>query len=853
MKSMVVLNPAADPVAATQYLGSIEAVNANSVRGWAFNVSNPYEPVQIQLRASGVVVGSGIADLARDDLQKAGYANGAHGFVVAVDIPFFSGQQVELELYETLSGASIAAIPFTLHCRDPRALTGDELDYHSVHGRVPLKRSKRKRQLDAVVSPMLKPIKRLRRHYKKKAGPAMPAGTIAKLARMDSMLINSLDTIGKWPMMTLKEYDINEVVRPGVSIIIPAHNQFQMTYQCLASLVLSDDNANIEFIVVDDASTDATRGIESRVRNLRVIRNENNLGFLHSCNKAASEARGDYIVFLNNDTEVENGWIDNMLGVFDRFKRVGAVGAKLVYPDGTLQDAGGIVWESGQPWNVGHGKHRDDPEYNYVREVDYLTGAAVMISRKAWETVGGFSKQYAPAYYEDTDIAFKLREAGFRTLYCPQATVIHYEGRSNGTDTSSGVKQHQVINAELFKRTWQHCFPRQGAEGKNLRRQKDRNRGLRVLMIDNAFPRLGQDAGGYAAMQELKLLLALNCKVTFLPHNLLHLGIHVDVLQRLGVECVHSPFHRSIEKFMEQRAAEFDVVYVTRYVVAEKVIPLVRQHSAARVIFNNADLHFLREMRTALADGQVDLSPVEITRKRELGVMQSSDVVLSYSDIELEIIASHLLANKKLFRCPWVLQAQSLGAPLAQRSGISFLGGYAHPPNRAAVDWFIDNVMPILRVRRPELQLHIWGSHVPEDSGWEKQPGVVLEGYAQSLDEVFNTTYAFVAPLQAGAGIKGKVLDSLAYGVPTILSPVAAEATGLIDGSSTLIAHTPEQWVEHIDNLHDSHVLWERLRSNSIALRDQRYSAAAGVKAMQEVFEFLNMDTAVDYQQVANQ
>lgn len=835
-----------------RYSGSIESVVTNTVHGWAFNADCPDQAVSVQLRVDNVIIGEGVANLARDDLKKAGFGNGCHGFSIVVDVPFFSGQQVELELYEAVSNESIAAIPFTLHCRDPNALTDNELDAHSVHGRAPQKRSRRKRQVDSLVLPILKPIRRMRRHYASYSEPKMLPGALAKLAKMDGMSVNSIENIGNWPMMVLPTFDKEDVIRPRVSVVIPAFNQFQMTYQCLTSLILSGDKANIEFLVVDDASIDATSAIESRVKNLRVVRNAENLGFLHSCNKAAAIARGEYVVFLNNDTEVEKGWIDQMLGVFARFSDVGAVGAKLIYPDGKLQDAGGIVWQSGQPWNVGHGRHRDDPEFNYVREVDYVTGAALMVSRKAWNAVEGFSVQYAPAYYEDTDLSFKLRDSGFRTLYCPQSVVVHYEGRSNGTDVNTGVKHHQVINAEKFKSTWKNKFLELGEEGKDLRRQKDRNRGLRVLMIDNAFPRVGQDAGSYAAVQELKLLLALNCKVTFLPHNLLHLGVHVEYLQRLGVECVHAPFHRSIEKFMEHRAAEFDVVYVTRYVVAEKFIPLVRRFSSAQIIFNNADLHFLREMRTALAEGHSDLSSVERTRQRELDVMHAVDVVLSYSDIELEIIASHLITNNKLFRCPWVLKAESLGAPFSQRTGISFLGGYAHPPNRAAVDWFIHNVMPDLRLRRPELKLHIWGSHLPDDLDWDSEQSVVLEGYAQSLDDVFTSTLAFIAPLQSGAGIKGKVLDSLAYGVPTILSPVAAEATGLIDGSSTLIAHSPQQWVEHIESLLDSQELWERLRHNSSVLRDERYSVATAITAFQKVFDYLDMDTTVPHQQVTN-
>lgn len=829
--------------------GQIERVTGNEAVGWVFNSSRPEESVSVGIRVGHSVVGTGVADIVRTDLRRAGFGRGRHGFRIPLDIQFVSGQSVVLDLFDNDSNESVAAVPFTLHYRDPKALGSDELDDRSAHGLVPVRKSKNRRRLDAAVSPVLKPIRRIKKRFAASAEGQIPPGTKAKLARVDDLSLVTPANVDNWPELTLPEYDTLKPEK-SVSVIIPVYNQFQLTYQCLTSLILSGDAANIEIIVVDDASSDATQLIESKVNNLKVIRNENNLGFLHSCNKAAAAALGKYIIFLNNDTEVESGWIDNMLDVFERFSDTGAVGAKLIYPDGTLQDAGGIVWESGTPWNVGHGKDRDDPEYNYVREVDYLTGAALMVLREAWDVVGGFSESYAPAYYEDTDIAFKLRKAGYRTRYCPQATVVHYEGRSNGTDTGSGVKQHQLVNAETFKTTWCEQFVGQGTEGVDLRRQKDRNRGLRVLVVDNSFPRLGQDAGSYAAIQEIKLLLALGCKVTFLPNNLLHLGKHVDFLQSMGVECVHAPFHRSVPKFLERRAAEFDSVYVTRYVVAESIIPLVRQFSDAKIIFNNADLHFLREARTAWASGQADLSSVDTTRRRELNVMKLVDIVLSYSDVELEIISSHLLDRSKLFRCPWVLNTESEGGSYTQREGLAFLGGYAHPPNKAAMDWFIKNVMPDLHRKRPTLKLHVWGSHLPADCDWKNQAGVVLEGYAETLDNVFTGALAFIAPLQAGAGIKGKVLDSLAYGVPTVLSPVAAEATGLVDGESTLIAQSPEQWIEHIERLLDNQELWQRIRDNSLRLKDSRYSQSAGIVAMQNVFDYLGLDTTVSGQQV---
>ena len=330
---------------------------------------------------------------------------------------------------------------------------------------------------------------------------------------------------------------------PEVSIVVPVHNKFELTYHCIASNILAANLTSWELIVVDDCSTDTTLKLDSIVDNVVVVTNHANQGFLRSCNRGAEAARGKYIVFLNNDTEVTSFWLDEMLDVFSRFQDVGAVGSKLIYADGVLQDAGGIVWNNGLPWNVGHGQNADDPAFNYTREVDYLTGASLMVSRKSWNEVGGFAAEYAPAYYEDTDLAFRLREAGYRTFYCSRSTVVHFEGQSNGRDTSEGIKQFQAINAGRFTSRWLDSVSDNGDEGVDLHLHKDRNREFRVLMLDHAFPCVGQDAGSYAAVQEMQLMIDLGAKITFVPHNFTHLGKYTDELERMGVECIYAPFY----------------------------------------------------------------------------------------------------------------------------------------------------------------------------------------------------------------------------------------------------------------------------------------------------------------------
>jgi len=627
---------------------------------------------------------------------------------------------------------------------------------------------------------------------------------------------------------------------PQVSIIVPVHDGMALTRHCLASIILAAGALRFEVILVDDRSADGTARFAATVENLIVVRNARNLGFLHSCRAGAERARGQHLVFLNNDTEVCSGWLEALHGVFARFPEAGAVGAKLVYPDGRLQDAGGIVWDNGVPWNVGHGQNAQAPEYNYVRDVDYLTGAALMVSAEAWNTVGGFDPRYAPAYYEDTDLAFALRAAGYRTLYCPHATVVHFEGGSHGTDVEHGVKRHQVLNAARFVDRWRQAFPGLGQEGEALHLNKDRRRALRVLVIDHAIPCPGQDAGSHAAVREMQLMIALGCKITLVPHNFRHVGSHVDALQGLGVECIFSPFYTSVEVFLERRGAEFDAVYITRFDVAERVLPHVRRHVDGPVLFNNADLHFLREMRAAIARGEQDFggeAGPAATRDREIAVMQQVDAVLSYSPVEREIIASHLMRNDHVFACPWVLDVQACPTAVQGRGDLAFLGGFAHPPNEDAVRWFADEVMPLIVARRPGTRLRLFGSRLPANLADELGPDIVVEGFAPSLHDVFDTCRVFVAPLRSGAGIKGKVLDAMAHGVPSVLSAVAIEATGLSHGIDALVADTPERWAEHCLTLLEDDEYWLRIARAAHARATSDFGFDSGLVKMRRVFE----------------
>lgn len=626
---------------------------------------------------------------------------------------------------------------------------------------------------------------------------------------------------------------------PDVSIVIPVHNKFEVTYNCLASLMVSPNEASFEIILVDDGSKDETLNIADLIGGITVLRNETALGFVRTCNKGGVVARGRYIVMLNNDTEVGPRWLDELLHVFRTQDRVGMVGAKLLYPNGTLQEAGGIVWNNGDPWNYGRGANPYDPRYNYLRDVDYLSGACVMLSKPLWDDLRGFDELFAPAYFEDTDLAFRVRAKGLRTIYMPFCEIIHFEGISSGTSTSSGMKRYQEINRPKFKKRHAPACYYNGVVGEDVELNKDRNVRYRALVIDATTPTPDKDAGSYAAIQEMRLLQSFYCKLTFVPENMAYLGQYTEDLQRMGVECVYAPFVTSPVELLRQRGREFTIVYITRYTVAEKYIDAIREFAPqARIVFNNADLHFLREMRMAIANHNPELMEQALkTRDTELAVMREVDLTLSYNEVEHAVILSHNLNSSRVAKCPWVIDLPERVPEFKMRRDIAFLGGYGHHPNIEAVEGFVREVMPLLRERLPGARFLVYGSNPPKSFDALECEDVVIAGWVGDVAEVYDTCRVFVAPLKTGAGLKGKVVGALAHGVPSVLSPIAAEGVGLRDGFEARIATKPAEWAEAIAELYEDETRWLACSGAARRFAATEYSYEHGRILMAEALE----------------
>ncbi len=605
--------------------------------------------------------------------------------------------------------------------------------------------------------------------------------------------------------------------QPDVSIIIPIYNQLDFTLSCLESLVRHAGETSFEVIIIDDRSEGYVAETLSSVSGLRLHSNEKNQGFVLNCNRGADMARGEYVLFLNNDTEVTEGWLEALLQVFRQRPKAGAVGAKLIYPNGRLQEAGGIIAEDGSGWNYGRNDDPDRPEYNYLRQVDYCSGACLLAPRELFLGVGGFDILYQPAYYEDTDLAFKLRAAGREVYYQPAAKIIHYEGVSSGTDVSTGVKRHQAVNREKFAAKWAAVLPHYNADPGLIHVARDRHAPSRILVLDACALTPDADSGSLRMFNLLLMLARHGTKVTFAAANLQSYEPFSTQLRQEGVEHLGAPHLYDLRQYLKVNAYIFDVIILSRKGVAEEYIKLVREAAPeACIVFDTVDLMYLRLARQAeLEQSEALRLAAEQSRLTELELCAEADLVFVVSHVEMELLAKEIDPAKiSLVSNIHSLYSGSVG--FRNRHGLMFVGGFQHPPNVDAMLYFLNEILPLIRPRLPQMEVHVVGSNLPDVLRQRADDHVRMHGFVADLNPLYSQIRLTIAPLRYGAGVKGKVNQSMAHGVPVVASSPASEGMYLSHGRDVLVADDPAAFAAAVVRLHEDENLWQALAAGAL-------------------------------------
>ncbi|MCA1619478.1 MAG: glycosyltransferase [Acidobacteria bacterium] len=610
--------------------------------------------------------------------------------------------------------------------------------------------------------------------------------------------------------------------RVTASVVIPVFNKAEFTFQCLRSLVRELDFTDAEVIVIDNASTDETPELLAHFRGLvRVIRNEENRGFVDACNQGAAVARGRYLVFLNNDTVVLPGWLEALVETAERDGRVGAVGSLFLYPDGRVQEAGAVVWSNGEAFHYGWGKSSEDRRLTFAREVDYCSGASLLVRRELFDGLGGFDRRYAPAYYEDTDLCMGVRSLGRRVVYQPASRLYHFEGATAGTDTHTGFRRFQVINREKFYAKWRDVLAREHHREDPARVERAANRrwDTQVAVFDDRVPTPDRDAGSARVLHVLRALSEWCHPILITTSK----QVRSEYERRLWEEGVETAPALDFRRLMRER--RFRAAVVSRPEVAEALLNSVRRADPrVKVVFDTVDLHFVRLGREAELTGDAALArEAERYRKTETRLARASDLVWFASSADREAL-ERVAPGVPSAVVPTVHPPRGRGPDFDARRDLLFVGNFSHRPNGDAVRFFAREVLPLVRESLPEVELLVVGDNAPAGLGGEGAGGVRVLGYVPEIAPLFEGARVFVAPMRFGAGMKGKVGDALSYGLPVVTTNVGAEGMSLRDGEEALIADTARDFASAVVRLYRDEALWRRLASNAHAHVEQHFS-----------------------------
>jgi len=634
-------------------------------------------------------------------------------------------------------------------------------------------------------------------------------------------------------------------LEPVVSVIIPMYGNCGLTLRCLASISDNPSGTKFEVIVIDDCSPDNSVEVLQRVGGIRRISNNRNQGFVRSCNTGAQAAKGQYIYFLNNDTEVMHGWLDELVNTFDTFSGTGLVGSKLIYPDGSLQEAGGIIWQDGSAWNFGRDQDPALPIFNYSREVDYCSGASIMIPKALFDDLGGFDEHYLPAYCEDSDIALKIRDKGYRVIYQPLSTVVHYEGLTSGTDTTQGVKAYQLENSKKLFTRWQERLQQHQANGENVDDAKDRCAKRRVLVLDHCTPTPDQDAGSITVFNLMLLLREMSFQVTFIPEdNFLYMPEYTPALQRAGIEVLYSPYVISVEQHLKDNGYRYDLAFLFRPGVVERHLDAVRAYCPnVKVLYHTIDLHFLRMQREGeLEEDAAKKEASAQMKRREYALIRAVDAAIVHSTAELDMLRPDM-PDQKISVFPLIMDVSGTKKGFGERRDIVFIGGYQHIPNVDAVLYFVSEVMPILRQRLPGIRFFAVGSKPSAEILALASDDVEITGYIEELPPLLDKIRVAISPLRYGAGIKGKIGMTMSLGLPTVATTLSVEGMSLTDGKNILVADGAEPFASAIVRLHEDAQLWHSISESGVEFAGMTWGEDAALNILTGILNDLGVET----------
>jgi GT2 family glycosyltransferase len=642
----------------------------------------------------------------------------------------------------------------------------------------------------------------------------------------------------QWLLAGTQTHEFPSAVSPRVSFVVVLHNKAHLSLLTIES-VLQTADLSYELVIVDNGSTDLTSRMLDRIRGAKILRNATNIGFGPACMQAAAAASGEYLCFLNNDALPAPDAVSVMLENFDR-EGVGAVGTKVLLADGTLQEAGSIIWSDGSALGYGRRDDPDLPQYNFRRPVDYCSAVFLITPKDLFRRLGGFSEQFAPAYYEDTDYCMVLWQNGLSVVYEPLAYVLHYESASSGGNdlATAMMAAHQL----KFKEKWasvldSHYAPRPS----NIcaARISVNSRSLRIVYIDDRIPKRTLGAG-FPRSNDVVTTLARTghhvvCSTSTFP-------VIRDAYEDLPREIEIFDGYRFRQRLIDEYLPCADVVWVSR---PHNLKLLLTEHPAALAdrkfaLVYDAEAIFAsraRDQAEVLGPAAVPLNPLEPScLEEELSLAKMADAVAVVSEADRQVMLQagirsvHIIGHS--------ISATPTTSPFQKRDAFLFVGsvhGSDNPNADSIREFYSTHWAGIHRATGATFIVAGYGTELLR--GEIADPTVEILGKQDDLRPLYDRARVFVVPTRFAAGMPFKAHEAAGFGVPMVVSPVIARQMQWESGADYFAADDPNRMAEFCIRLYGDERLWESFRDNSLARVQSELSPTAFVNGLRSILE----------------
>ena len=573
-----------------------------------------------------------------------------------------------------------------------------------------------------------------------------------------------------------------------VSIVIPVYGAMELVNQTLLSLYRADIK-NSEIICVDDCAPTNSFYDYTMYENIVVVKNKQNMGFSNTCNNGVKYARGKYVLLLNSDTVVCKSAIENAIVKLRSDKKIGIVGSKLINIDGTIQEAGGVIWSNSNVINFMRGKSNYTPYTEFDRVADYVSGAAFFFCKEFWEKLGGFDKQFTPAYYEDTDICVRAKSKGYKVVYCHDSEIIHAEGGTNGTDLTTGIKSYQEKNKNKFRLLWENYI------SKNYEKEGEALIALAngrkiIFFVDHYIPKNASDAGSKATINLIDELINRNYFVIFWPDNLYPDDLNRSYLAKKGVLTLYGPeYIDKFAKIISSVEQKIEKILLSRPHISIKYLKHINKELMKKTVYIGHDIHYERMMleKKIKTSGDylffTDNEEINEVRNQEITLWRACNKVAYFTQRECKIV-NLMLESKHAVPIPLYKPKSTVSTKqiYTSKNGYLFVGGFDHLPNRDGLLWLISGLKKKNNLINHKIT--IVGSKIPldlkkllNDSNIKYYENV----NNNELDRLYSECKIVIAPLRYGSGFKGKVLEGIERGIPVITTSVGYQGFELID------------------------------------------------------------------------